>query len=212
MLYFFGHIINTLYNVIGNYSFTLIVIGLIMGLLRIINQAIALNGYNIKKKLEPQINKINSSNISDEEKIQKINTLLMDNKFNMMPAKIITIFIALFSMTIFVVMLNPYEYIGISKTFTESFLIYENIFDTSLDLIMPFIIVVIHLFSAEIGKPLKLINKKELLLKFAMAYFTYTVFGSILMHVYIIYYLGIMLGGLISSIIMIKPRRKAYFS
>lgn len=204
-----GNIINIFYKSIESYGVVLIIIGTIIGLFKIIKSFIKLQNYKKKKKIQPLLKEIENMDITDEEKEEKTYQLMKQNNFNCIPAIIVNILVGAISFMLFIVMINPIKYVGVSESFVEPFFYYNNIFKSSFDIIIPIIISILFTIGPELGRPINLIKPNELIKKLIMLLFSYIVLGSICSHVYMIYCLGLSIGQFLSDLIIIPFRRKA---
>ena len=210
MLNFIGSIINNFYNIIGSYSLVLILVGCFVSIINIYPKIVKLKGYIQREKLYPQVEEIKKKNLPKDQEEMEIGKLFQLQNYNPILVNLPNFIFGIFSIILFVVVLNPNKYIGISENFSESFLYYNNIFDKSFDIIIPLLIAIIQTISPLLGQPLKIIDKKQTIMNFVAYVITYLIFGNIICHLYIIYCFGLAIGKVITDIILIYPRRKNF--
>lgn len=217
MLNAIGSFIHLIYQAIGNYAIVLLIIGMAVGFLRIVSESNSLKNFKIKKRLAPEVAKIKEEEISEDEKTEKLNKLFKDNNFNAIPGMVIKILTSIISLIMFMVMLHPYERIGLPSDFVQPFLYFSNIFEKSqltlsgLDFILPLVVTIFMVAAKEVGKPKELMDFKKLLTNFLVQYLIYMVVGNLLSHMYMIYWIGLSLGRFLVGLFLCPLRRKAYF-
>lgn len=210
MFNFIGNIINSFYNIIGNYAIVLVIIGCFISLLNIYPKIVKIKAYALREKLNPQVEEIKSRNLPKDEEELEIGKLFQSKNYNPILANLPNIILGVVSMIIFIVVLNPFEYMGLSETFSQSFLYYNNIFDKSFDIILPVVLAVAQTAAPLLGQPLKIINKKETVTSLISSLIVYLIFGNVICHLYIIYCLGMTIGNIITNAVLIIPRRKIF--
>ena len=210
MLNFIGNIINNLYNIIGNYTLVLILVGCFVSLINIYPKIVKLKGYIQREKLNPQVEEIKKKNLPKDQEEMEIGELFQSQNYNPILVNLPNFIFGILSIMLFMVVLSPDIYIGIPKNFSESFWYYDNIFEKSFDIIMPLLTAIIQTISPLLGQPLQIIDKKQTITNFVVSVIMYLVFGSIICHLYIIYCFGLAIGNIITDTILIYPRRKKF--
>lgn len=204
---FIGIIIKSLFNLIGNYAIVLILIGIVVTLLQLYPQILKLLAYKKRIDLNPKVEEIKAMNLPKNEEEEKIGELFINNNYNPILSSIPTFIIGIVTFLIFLVMIRPYQYIGLPDDYTQSFLYYDNIFEKSSDFIIPIIVILLRTISPILGKPIHLIDKKQILTNFLITSFTVIIFANVTFHVYIIYCLGLSIGSFLVNLILMIPRR-----
>lgn len=210
MLDFLGNLIYMLYSLIGSYGCVMLIMGIVVGLLAIPRDFEKLKTYKIKRRVLPQIKRIEEETEDEGARAIEISKVYKDNGYSFVKEAVSTVIMSVLSTVIFLTVFSPYEHIGIPEDYTEQFFVYKNIFGKSFNAILPIITTIFSVFAGRIGQPLNQLNRKDITTGLITSFIIYYAFSCIATPLYAIYFFGSSIGNVISGILLCQPRRKAY--
>lgn len=210
MLDFLGSFIYRFYSLTGSYGYVMLITGILVGLMTLPRDFEKLKTYKLKRKLLPQIQKIEAETDDEGERAIRISRVYKDNGYSFVKEAVITGIMSILSFLVFLIVFSPYEHIGIPTNYTESFFVYGNIFGKSTNAILPLVTAVFSSLAGKVGQPADQIQIKGILIGIFTSFVVYYAFSCIATPLYAIYFFGSSIGSVISGIILCLPRRKAY--